>query len=256
MPVSGIIKCYHSIMSGSFKHKQDRIDRLLGLLRMDNFWTSQNLSMRLDTSPRTLMRDLAELREMGYPIDADKGRGGGIRLDGRWGISRLNLSDQEVLGLLVSLAITESIESPLMGDSIVSVRQKIASSFPQKQRQIIQRLRVRILVRKPASSKITMDHTVPKANVIKALTTSFFGLKLLRIKYRSESKEVTDRTIEPQYILLNWPVWYLTGWDNLRNAPRLFRVDRVLEAQSLATHFKLRKSDALLDGFKEYFNEV
>ena len=243
-------------MSGSFKHKQDRIDRLLGLLRTDNFWTSKKLCLRLDTSPRTLMRDLSELREMGYPIDADKGRGGGIRLDGRWGISRLNLSDQEVLGLLVSLAITESIESPLLGSSIVSVRQKIASSFPEKQRKIIQRLRVRILVGKPASSQVAMNHSVPKGSVIAALTASFFGLSLLRIKYRSETNEETDRTIEPQYILLNWPVWYLSGWDNLRNAPRLFRVDRVLEAQSLTTHFNLRKSDALLDGFKEYFTEV
>ena len=243
-------------MSGSFKHKQDRIDRLLGLLRSDSFWTSKKLCQRLDASPRTLMRDLAELREMGYPIDADKGRGGGIRLDGRWGISRLNLSDQEVLGLLVSLAITESIESPLLGDSIVSVRQKIASSFPEKQRKIIQRLRVRILVGKPASNQVTRDHSVPKANVIEALTTSFFALSLLRIKYCSETNAVTDRTIEPQYILLNWPVWYLSGWDNLRNAPRLFRIDRVLEAQSLTTHFNLRKSETLLDGFKEYFSEV
>jgi predicted DNA-binding transcriptional regulator YafY len=234
MPFNGTFKFDRLLMSGSFKNKQNRIDRLLGLLRSDSHWTSEKLCQLLETSPRTLMRDLAELREQGYPIDADRGRGGGIRLTGHYGMGRLLLTDHEVMGLLLSLAITESIKTPLMTDSIKSVRQKIASTFPDSQRKMIAGLRSRILIGDPASEHVLDNYKEPAKSVVRHLTTSFFGTTQLQIAYASESGEITERAVEPQYILLNWPVWYVFGWDHLRDAPRMFRVDRIAKAKLLA----------------------
>ena len=71
---------------GNLKSKNDRFSRLLGLLRSDEHWTTNTLAEEVEVSHRTLMRDLSELQEAGYPIETDRGRGGGIRLSGRWGI--------------------------------------------------------------------------------------------------------------------------------------------------------------------------
>ena len=244
------------VAKGSLRNKQDRLERLIGLLRSADVWTSARLCRRLSTSPRTLMRDLAELRDLGYPIEADKGRGGGIRLSGRWGVDRLNLSDQEVISLLVSLAITESLRSPLMSSSVQAIRQKIAQSFPNQQRQVINRLRLRILTGEPASNEVRASYQEPNAAVIEPVTSSFFKQKGLSIRYCAESGAMTERAIEPQCLLLNWPVWYVLAWDSLRDDVRLFRIDRISKAQVIPRAFQLRNRDMMLTGLKDYFIEL
>lgn len=241
---------------GSLRNKQDRLDRLIGLLRSEGVWTSASLCMQLSVSPRTVMRDLAELRDLGYPIESDKGRGGGIRLNGRWGIDRLSLSDQEVISLLLSLAVTESLKPPLMASSMKSVRQKITQSFPNKQRQIINQLRTRILIGDQASEAVSATYKVPKSEIIEPVTLSFFKQRQLAIQYQAESGIKTERIIDPQYLLLNWPVWYLLGWDCLRQDVRLLRIDRILVAKSQTQNFTLRTKKEVLKDFQEYFTEI
>jgi len=241
---------------GSLRNKQDRLDRLIGLLRSEGIWTSASLCAQLNASPRTVMRDLAELRDLGYPIESDKGRGGGIRLNGRWGVDRLSLSDQEVISLLVSLAVTESLKSPLMVSSVKSVRQKISQSFPNKQRQIINQLRTRIFIGDQASDVVAVTYKVPKPEIIEPVTLSFFKQRQLSIQYRAESGIKTERVIDSQYLLLNWPVWYLLGWDYLREDVRLFRIDRILKAESQTQNFRLRTKKEVLKDFQEYFTEI
>ena len=127
----------------SFEQRSERRSRLIGLLRSEEHWTTSDLRDQLGVSQRTLMRELAELRNAGYPIESDRGRGGGIRLDGRWGIERLNLSHQEVVELILSLAIMESLQSPLLTGNLKAIRQKLFQAFPQKQRSTVSNTRKR-----------------------------------------------------------------------------------------------------------------
>jgi len=241
---------------GSLRNKQDRLDRLIGLLRSDGIWTTKRLCAQINASPRTLMRDLAELRDLGYPIESDRGRGGGVRLNGRWGIDRLSLSDQELINLLVSLAVSESLKSPLMASSVKSVRQKIAQSFPNRQRQMINQLRTRILIGEQASEEVIASYKTPKPEIIDPITLSFFKQRQISIQYQTEERDITDRIIDPQYLLLNWPVWYLLGWDHVREDVRLFRIDRILNAKPQTENLTLRPKKEILKGFDEYFTEI
>ena len=241
---------------GSLRNKQNRMDRLIGLLRTDHAWTSLLLCHKLQVSHRTLMRDLSELRDLGYPIESSKGRGGGIRLDGRWGVGRLNLTDQEVVSMLVSLAIAESLKSPLLLSTLGSIRQKITLSFPDKQRQLVNKLRSRIFIGGHASQIVKSSFLEPDQKVINVVNLSFFRQTALKITYSDENSNVTNRDVEVQYLLLNWPVWYLLGWDNLRQAIRLFRIDRITSAKPLNEVFKLRRKSDVLKGFESYFLEL
>lgn len=54
--------------------------QLLGLLQSRRHWIGTDLADRLDVSLRTLRRDVDRLRELGYPIQADRGVGGGYQL--------------------------------------------------------------------------------------------------------------------------------------------------------------------------------
>jgi predicted DNA-binding transcriptional regulator YafY len=49
----------------------------------------------------------------------------------------------------------------------------------------------------------------------------------------------TLREIEPQFLCLNVPVWYLLAWDRLRGAIRSFRIDRITAVTPLEGSFRL-----------------
>ena len=115
---------------GSLLNKQNRMDRLVGLLRQDEIWTMKRLAEQLEVSDRTLLRDINELRDQGYPIEAERGPGGGVSLNRRWGIDKLRLNQEEVISLLVSLAITETLNSPLLAEPVRAMRKKWVEHAP------------------------------------------------------------------------------------------------------------------------------
>ncbi|OFZ28334.1 MAG: hypothetical protein A2622_04325 [Bdellovibrionales bacterium RIFCSPHIGHO2_01_FULL_40_29] len=241
---------------GSLREKKERQEQIVDCLRSEAYWTSQKLCNHLNTSYRTLMRDLAELKEAGVPIESERGRGGGISLVGRWGIRNLHLNNSEVISLLVSLAITESIKSPILVDNVRSIKNRISSAFPIEQQQVISKIRKRILVGNIASENVIRSYSPPRQSVLSDLTDSFFNLNKIEIRYLSSKNEITDRLIEPQMLALEFPVWYFLCWDELRQDARLFRIDRILSTKKTNMTFKIRRSDAFMEGAHELFNNI
>lgn len=245
-----------NMAKGSLREKKERHEQIVDCLRSESYWTSKRLCEHLYISYRTLMRDLAELKEAGVPIESERGRGGGISIVGRWGLSQLHLNNSEVITLLVSLAITESIKSPILIDNIHSIKNRISSAFPIEQQQVISRIRKRILIGNIASEHVLRSYTAPRQSILGNLTDSFFNLTKIKIKYNSAKNEITERLIEPQILYLEFPVWYFLCWDELRQAARLFRIDRILSTEKTNMIFKIRKRDTLIQGAHELFNNI
>ena len=226
---------------GSSSEKLERLDQLLGKLKSGEFYTAAVLAAELGVSIRTLMRDLDTLKVKGYPVESEKGRGGGVRLYPRWGIGRLALNYREVIDLLLTLAILEKLDSPLFLNNLDSVRNKLYASFPDSQRPQIKSIRQRILIGKVASTSVLQNYNIVRRNehTEKALE-SFFERKKLAIKYQRADGEFSERTIEIHYLFLNWPVWYIIAWDHLRAGSRTFRIDRLLGAKLERSVFQVK----------------
>ncbi|EQC51843.1 YafY family protein [Bacteriovorax sp. DB6_IX] len=241
---------------GSLRDKKERQEQLIDCLRSESFWTSERLCNQLGMSYRTLMRDLAELKESGVPIETEKGRGGGISLVGRWGLNSLQLTNSEVITLLVSLAITESIQSPLMTENIHSIKNRISSAFPIEQQQVIAKIRKRIFIGDHASQETLQGYKSPKKNIISDLTDSFFNQMKIKIRYKSAKEEITERIIEPQILCLIYPIWYFLSWDELRESERLFRIDRIISTSRTNMPFKIRKKGKMIEGAAQLFSNI
>lgn len=241
---------------GSLKEKSDRHARILGILRAEEICTSGQICRELDVSPRTLMRDIQELRDSGYPIESDRGRGGGLRLVDRFGIDKLNLNHSEIIDMLISLAITEKLNSPLLGKNLKSIRQKISQSFPPHQRGVIRQLRKRIFIGRPASQQTLSAYTSPSDNVTSVINDSFFNGNIIEIEYFSGKQELTTRQVEPSFILLSWPIWYVMGWDYLRQDFRVFRIDRISKCEKVDKKMLRRNYDDLIEIYKQYFESL
>ncbi|NQZ02234.1 MAG: WYL domain-containing protein [Bdellovibrionales bacterium] len=241
---------------GSLKSKQDRRDRLLGLLRSEDYWTTLSLAQELSVSPRTLMRDLLELKEAGYPIETDRGRGGGVSLTGRWGIDRLSLSNQEAITLVLSLAVIESLSPSSNGLGAKSLRQKISSSFGIEQRKVISKLRNRILIGDPASKDVLSSYKGLSDTILGKVKLGFFNSKRIRFTYHDERKRQTTREVDANFLMLSWPVWYLLGWDYLREDVRVFRIDRMTNIEVLNLPAANKPKQLFLEAFEPYFSAI
>jgi predicted DNA-binding transcriptional regulator YafY len=223
-----------------------RLDELLGLLKSREFATGAELAHELGVSIRTLRRDFELLRERGVPLEADRGRGGGVRVSGTWSSGRVHFNATEAVDLLLSLAVAEKIQSPLLLQSLQAIRRKIAASFAEPMAGRIRTLRRRILIGQNASASVLSSIGTTDRRVIAALTESFFAQRYAEIDYVDQQGATTTRTIEAQFLYLNMPVWYVLAWDRLRQAPRTFRLDRITAVRPLTAMFCLRPAAPFL----------
>lgn len=233
----------------STPNRLERLDVLASRLKADEPMTLGGLASELGVSVRTLARDIAILRERGLPVEADRGRGGGVRLDRHWGVGRLSLTYREAVDLLVSLAIAEQLQSPWLIANLGSIRRKLTASLSPSLKDRISGLRKRILVGRSASAAVLQGFTMP-APEGGDLLSAFLELKTLEIRYEDAAGQVSDRQIEPQILLLNYPVWYVVAWDRSRRAVRSFRCDRIGLAKASEENFRLRPAEEFADAIK------
>ncbi|MEM8591477.1 MAG: WYL domain-containing protein [Pseudomonadota bacterium] len=212
-------------------------------LKQETPCTVQDLAQEHGLSVRTVARDLALMREQGMQIDADRGRGGGVRLDRNWGVGRLNLSYAEAVDLLISIAVAEQMQSPLFLANLGSVRRQLVASFSPAKRDQVKRLKARILIGVTASTYVQAGISAPSKRVVQALHQAFLDQETLEIEYQREDGATSAREIEPHYMLLKYPVWYVLAVDHLRMSPRVFRCDRMRRASRTGTPFRLRPKD-------------
>jgi predicted DNA-binding transcriptional regulator YafY len=213
----------------------DRLEQLKGLLRARDHITAAELCEQLDVSMRTVRRDIEILRDTGIPVESDRGRGGGLRLARNWALGRLQLSHHEAIDLLLSLAIAERMNSPILLQHVAAIKRKIAAAFGESHQRQITSLRSRILLGKPASHRVASSY-VPKR--LSALAEAFVNMRCISIDYADRAGRISTRDVEPQFLYLSVPVWYLLAWDRLRSAPRSFRVDRIRNVVLLDTFFR------------------
>lgn len=226
---------------GSSIEKLERLDRLIVMLKTGEVYTAGTLADELGVSLRTMMRDIEHLRVKGFPIDADKGRGGGVRLYPRWGVGRLTMNYREVIDLLLGLTILEKLNSPLFLNNLESVKNKLYASFSDAQRPLIRKIRNRILIGELAASDVTENYsTIVNNEQNDVILESFFDQKCLDICYVQQNGDVTERMIEIHFLYLNWPIWYLISYDHLRKAARTFRIDRIQVANITDDKFQSR----------------
>lgn len=226
-------------MRHSIINRLQRLEILQARLKTGGPITVGQIAEELGVSVRTINRDIEILREQGLPIDADRGRGGGIRLHRQWGIGRVNLNYSEAVDLLVTLAIAEQMKSPLFMANLNGIRLKLMASFSPTMKTKVNQLKARILIGESASPFVLAHFTKANNKLTKKLHQAFLLQLGISIQYIAEDKTKTSRNIQVHYLLLCYPVWYALAWDELRQDIRTFRCDRIIKIQLLTDEFNL-----------------
>ncbi len=199
-----------------------RLLRLLSLLQAHREWSGADLADRLGVTPRTVRRDVDRLRELGYPVNASPGTGGGYQLGAGAELPPLLLDDDEAVAVAVGLrtAAGQGIEG--IGETSVRALTKLEQVLPNRLRRRVGALN--------AFTVPMLRNTLPSA-VDPAVLTELAALcrdsERLRFDYESHDGAPTRRSVEPHRLVCTERRWYLVAWDLDRADWRTFRVDRV-----------------------------
>src|SRR6266480_4459572 len=109
--------------------------RLLSLLQTHRYWAGTELAERLDVSLRTLRRDVDRLRELGYPVDAQRGVDGGYQLAAGAALPPLLLDDEEAVALAIGLRAAAQGSVAGIEESSVRALTKVVRIMPPRLRR-------------------------------------------------------------------------------------------------------------------------
>jgi predicted DNA-binding transcriptional regulator YafY len=107
-----------------------RHDAIVRRLRRSGLTTIDALAAEVGVSRRTILRDLGALRDEGFVIDAQSGRGGGLRLDPGSVQTTARLSVTEVFALLLGVAAMRAAGDLPFSDLADSGLAKIERALP------------------------------------------------------------------------------------------------------------------------------
>jgi predicted DNA-binding transcriptional regulator YafY len=109
-----------------------RLLRLVSLLSARPSWTCGELAGRMEVTERTVRRDIARLRELGYGVESEPGPWGGYRLSGGTRVPPLILDDEE--SLAVAVALREAALSGVLGSdqAALSALLKLRRALPPR----------------------------------------------------------------------------------------------------------------------------
>src|SRR5919108_6059540 len=102
-----------------------RVLQLLGLLQSRRVWTGEELAERLGVTTRSVRRDVERLRELGYPVQASKGHGGGYQLGAGAALPPLLLDPDEAVAMAVCLRLAAGGTGAGVGGAAVGAPRKL-----------------------------------------------------------------------------------------------------------------------------------
>ena len=185
--------------------------------------TAEELAERFHVSVRTMFRDLDALRDASFPVQGERGRGGGVALDRNYTLPPVNFTAREAALLVAAgrwlaemrvLPFTATLDSALE-----KVRAALSASA---QRQLLEHLETLKFIGVPART------AAPE--VRRALEEAWFEGATLRIRYAG-ARETTTRRVRLQSVVMERSETLVNAHDLDKDEPRQFRLDRIEHAE-------------------------
>lgn len=218
-----------------------RQDAIVRMLRRNGTSTIKTLAEEVGTSRRTVLRDIIALRNQGYVIHSDVGRGGGLQLDPQSVQTNARLSVAEVFALLISVAAMRAAGNLPFSELADAGLAKIEKSLPGDKVKDLRAFLDCLHIGKLSSLQNLSDMGKMDRDLLPAFEKAFLQRELIRFDYRDAKGQLTRREVEPQAMLILPPLWYLVGWDPGREDFRHFRMDRIGKPEAVAgTRFRRR----------------
>lgn len=204
---------------------------VLEMLQARRRVTGAQIAERLEISPRTARRYVETLREMGVPVEGERGRGGAYSLRPGFRLPPMMFTEDEALGLALALLAARTL-------GLSGVAPAVEGALAKLERVMPEALRVRAGDLRAVALAAPSPAEPPAQERLVILVRAAREGRRVRLRYRSGWGEEAERLFDPYGVAHRTGYWYALGHDHLRRGMRLFRLDRVLEAEPLAETFE------------------
>lgn len=207
--------------------RADRLFQIIQILRRTTRpVTAAALAQELETSIRTVYRDIADLIGQRVPIRGEAGVG--YVLDQGFDMPPLMLTAEELEAVLLGAQFVAGRADPDLARAAKDLVAKIAQVIPESLRPFV------------ASSPLTA--TPQWRAEVDAIDMARLRLAIreqgkVRLAYRDEAGSITERVIWPISVGYFDTVRIIAAWCELRGAFRHFRTDRVVDAAFLEARY-------------------
>lgn len=194
-----------------------RLLALLGLLQSRADWSGVELASRLDVTDRTIRKDVARLRELGYPVSAVRGPGGRYRLGAGAKLPPLLLDEDEAVAVAVGLRAATGMAG--FEETGARALTKLEQVLPDKLRRRLTALR-KATSAGPVNTDSNVEDPVVDPDLLSELAAAIRDHQGLRCDYRSSRLE-----LEPYHLVAWQRRWYLVAREPSSGAWAPYRVD-------------------------------
>lgn len=204
-----------------------RHDAIVRSLRRNGTSTVDHLAKEVGASRRTILRDIHALRDDGFVIHSDVGRGGGLQLDPQSMQTNTRLTVPEVFALLISVAAMRADGNLPFSDLADAGLAKIEKSLPSDKIRDLRAILDCLHIGNLSPHQDISDMGKMDSDLLPVFETTFLNRQFIRFDYCDANGHKTQRHVEPQAMLILSPLWYLVAWDPAREDFRHFRMDRI-----------------------------
>lgn len=203
--------------------KIERLNGIIYLIKEQKRISAREIADFFEVSLRTIYRDIDALGQINVPIISYEGVGGGYEIDDAYFLPTVQLTDEELNLLMLSLMVGKEIQVPgsSMTHEMLSLKLKNA-----------------LISHKDQNSSVFLDNCVfytgniyPTKypdHLLEALMYGFNQKCKLRITYFTPlTNEINERLISPFRLEYDLGGWYLVAFCHLRLSKRMFRLDRI-----------------------------
>jgi predicted DNA-binding transcriptional regulator YafY len=203
--------------------RAERLFQIIQILRRNRApVTADAMAAELETSKRSVYRDIAALIGQRAPIRGEAGVG--YVLEAGYDMPPLMLTPDEIEAAVLGAQWVAGRGDPVLATAARDLIAKIASAVPDE---------LRPFVLTPATGAAPAWNPLPDGIDIAQTRAWIHAGRKIRLDYRDEKGAVSQRVVWPVTVGYRDTVRLLIGWCELRNDFRNFRTDRIEGAEFL-----------------------
>lgn len=216
--------------------RADRLFQIVQYLRGGRLLTAAQLADKLEVTPRTIYRDVADLIGSGVPIEGEAGVGYVMRQG--YDVPPLMFTGPEIVALVAGARMVKAWGGAAMAEAAEEALVKIESVLPEALKAEVDAV--------PVNAMQMGDLSDEQRILIDTLEGASRSKTRLQFDYRDKDGGASQRTVRPLGLWYWGKVWTLVSWCELRADFRMFRIDR-MEHVALGDGFRDEKGKTLRD---------
>ncbi len=210
--------------------RADRLFQIIQVLRRTRRpVTADAIAAELETSKRTIYRDIADLIGQRVPIRGEAGVG--YVLDGSYDLPPLMLTADEIEAAVLGAQWVAGRGDPALARAALDLIAKIGAAVPE---------RLRPIALEPSTRAVPRWNVAPDSIDMARVREAIRNGHKVALRYCDEQERTSERTIWPFAVGYHETVRLIIAWCELRVDFRSFRTDRVTEAEFLDQRYPER----------------